>query len=803
MEISQAEKEKFIADLSEDQFREKIVRRLFRALGFQDGRDTCGPEEFGKDAIFVEKDKFGVENFTAVQTKKGNINLAGDPNSNLHTIVTQLRTALTQQHVCTKTKRKVLPLIVYLVASGKINQAARNYIAEQLQDPRIRFLDRDDLIAQVDETCSEIWSNITADISPYLKALSQKVEDLSISIDINPVSSSVVAYAAASDHRFVDLQLGYPVSKAVKRHGKIVETFEYEEISGVELLTGAAVRALLLGDAGAGKTTLLIRLAYLLAKKSIVSTKNYKIPVFVRAHELVGQLGHSISVLASIVLKMADVNSVPFTTDDFDEGRIVVLIDGLDELTKIDDRQSVLNFAVQFAEEYRHCSVAIATRPYSSIVHLKGVEKFKRFRISPLDMEGAAKMLNGLTRKEHERGAEWRSEILRRLDGVHGIELNPLLVTVFAITSGADKRDLPANITELFSKFTELMLGRWDEKKGLSQQYQAKVKEHLLAAFAFQLHLDGRTRFAKSEFVNFARQQLEEMNLGADLEIITSEIVDRSGLVRGDDELEFKHHLIQEYFAAKGVPDVGFIKGVVNSEWWRNTIVFYFGGKPDSVSELLDVATESGTKASDSFITIGLALQACYLSKLDERFVVWKWVIDSAAAVTRNELKNGDAKYPIAEFVAQYLQVRDSVALSGVERPDMRVNSWIASGDVPEQSELRRFWYAAALVELGEFGKLNVLLDEKVFENNILNLAIHFGCFLSCNVRAISRKAKQDAGRSCEILEPRIGQLRARVAAEFNGQLLEYRKGGVVALDEVEKKKVSAVQIGTDKVDSR
>jgi hypothetical protein len=260
LDISQVDKEKFISDLNEDDFREKIVRRLFKSLGFLDGRDTCGPEEYGKDAIFVEKDKFGVENATAVQTKVGNINLSGDPAKNLHALVAQLRTALNHPHVCTRTKSKSLPLTVFCIASGRINQAARNYIAEQLQDPRLRFLDRDDLITKIDEACPELWSGIVADVSPYLKALAHRVEELSFSTDPNPVHSSLGAFAAASDQRFVDVRLGFHKPRFVKRLGQISEEFEYEEISGTSLLSGTSVRALLLGDAGTGKSTLLVRL---------------------------------------------------------------------------------------------------------------------------------------------------------------------------------------------------------------------------------------------------------------------------------------------------------------------------------------------------------------------------------------------------------------------------------------------------------------------------------------------------------------------------------------------------------------
>ena len=68
------------------------------------------------------------------------------------------------------------------------------------------------------------------------------------------------------------------------------------------------------------------------------------------------------------------------------------------------------------------------------------------------------------------------------------MELSPLLVTLFVATSEQGRRDIPANITELFKKFTELMLGRWDVAKGLGQQYQAPLKDFVLTRAAFEMH---------------------------------------------------------------------------------------------------------------------------------------------------------------------------------------------------------------------------------------------------------------------------------------------------------------------------
>jgi hypothetical protein len=788
MHVTQTEKEKFLLSLDEGAFREKVVRRLFKTLGFRDGRDLCGPEEFGKDAVFVEMDKFGDESLVAVQTKVGSVSMAGDPSKNLLTILSQLRTALDHPYACVRSKSKKFPSSVYLIASGTVNMSARNHILQEINNPRLRFLDRDDLISKIDETCPEIWSGIVAEISPYLRALAIKVDELSVSVqDINQAQTSLGAFAAASDRNFVDITLGYQDLIFEKRSGQIFEDVRFGEIKGTQLFRAEGTRALILGDAGSGKTTLMVRLAYMLAKSAIISTKTYKVPIFVRAHELVDKEEGVFATLSKLVMQNQGLETIPFSLEDFEEGRVVLLADGLDELSVEADRQSTIDFCLKFASEYPRCSLALTTRPYSSVDRLAGLEKFKRFRVSPLSIDDASKMLK--TIEEGEAGSDWRRETLRKLQGVHGVELNPLLVTVFAVSSKIDKKDVPANITELFAKFTELMLGRWDEKKGLGQQYQSRVKDTLLSEFAFNLHKEGHSTFSRSDFISFAEARLSEINLSADLDTLVSEILDRSGLLRGDREMEFRHHLLQEYFAAKGIPSIDFVRESIGNDWWRNAIVFYFGANPSSVDELLDVATSFTTDPASSFIAVGLALQACYLSRMDDRVEVWKWVNCAASDKLESVLRETNMEgvdYPISHFLHGYLEARDAMPLSGIQEDRYRLFDWCSGAANSKEVERRTFWYMVGLGELGEFSLVNQHLEGHPISDSMLLLGVHFGCFFARELKTVSGSERLHLEQIVTRLNPIVAPHRHRITEEFKGQLLEYRRGGVVALDEPE-----------------
>jgi len=608
--------------------------------------------------------------------------------------------------------------------------------------------------------------------------------------------AGIKSYYAASDRAFVELRLIKSVSSTKKVSGRFTEKFEFEE-AGLSYLTSLkGERLLLLADAGMGKSTLLVRAAYLMAREGAAGRNDYRVPVLLRAGELVGS-DDLMDVMRSSVDALVGSQLNAFTADDLDAGRVVLLVDGLDEVARGESRAAVVDKLNGFYRDHPRCSIVLTTRPYSSIEMIEGVRGFARARIAAMSMAAAEKMLVSYQRGEVD--SKHTKEVLRRIEGIHGIELNPLLVTVFALTSDAERKDIPANITELFSKFTELMLGRWDETKGMSQQFHARIKEHVVSKFAHSLHTDRRNHFTREEFRNFAGRMLEDMNRSADAENMIGEIVERSGLFREAGEgLEFRHHLIQEYFAGKGIPSVDQIKTLVSDEWWRNAIVFYFGSNPENVNGLLDVATSLGARANEAALTIGLALQTCYLSKLEDRIDVWKWVVETLSCVTEGVLADmQEERYPIFYFLTHYILSRDAVALSGIERDEMGALDWAVAGNHFSTSpEIRRFWAFVGLVENGRIDLLEQQLKEHPLESEELNFALGIGCYLAEKVRSVGEDQKRAAHDVRRRLAGKVAVLTQKFAKEYRGQLLEYRQGKIVALDEQEPEPESETSNG-------
>jgi hypothetical protein len=470
--------------------------------------------------------------------------------------------------------------------------------------------------------------------------------------------------------------------------------------------------SILLGDAGSGKSTILRRLAYDTVVEGLKSDRHEHIPILLKAAELALNEDRLVDLAAATTAALsADSRTVCFTPEDLKQGKVIVLIDGLDEVADDLSRLTVLNKVRDFHEEFRLCPVILTSRKHAYSTEQGILKRAVCYEISPFNSSQAEKLVSYLFKRK-SASPESVQEILRRLKDVYGVELNPLIVTLFVAVSGVNSKDIPANITELFNKYTELMLGRWDVVKGFGQLYQFPLKDHLLKIVAHYMQTEKLVRISLSKVRRLIEDELIATGHNADMEILFSEIVERSGLVRqfGID-IEFRHFMLQEYFAGRAltVPTVEFIV----DRWWSNSIIFYFGDKPSAHSEVTAIirslANErSGRKLYQAAITIGQSLQACYMSKVPDKLVSLKWVIDTLVQVAEVVLTDMRRWYPgeLLTFITYFVMARNAVALAQSDKFYMEV---IVQNFADENTkDLTLFW--AIIASIGS-GHLAIVYD--------------------------------------------------------------------------------------------
>jgi Restriction endonuclease len=146
---------KYLDQVSEDEFIEKVLVPLLRRLGFKRVSATGHKEknlEFGKDLWMKYQLPTSHWIYFCAQVKKDKIDSNNATGAkNVANVLTQARMAISHPILDPEINRKVLLDHLYLISAGEITKQARSWLIEELDSQQRRhiiFMDRDELLDQ-------------------------------------------------------------------------------------------------------------------------------------------------------------------------------------------------------------------------------------------------------------------------------------------------------------------------------------------------------------------------------------------------------------------------------------------------------------------------------------------------------------------------------------------------------------------------------------------------------------------------------------------------------------------------------
>ena len=409
----------------------------------------------------------------------------------------------------------------------------------------------------------------------------------------------------------------------------------------------------ILGDPGSGKTTHLKRLllACLQEDPASLGLPSETLPVFLPLREL-DDLNQGIEAfiqktLDSPHLAMAE----GFGGRLLERGHLLLLFDGLDEVSDPGERARVAHWIKDAAKARPNCTAVVTCRfaGYDEQVSL-GAD-FLELHLRPLSREQAEKFIRNWYRAvecglahdpaQGQITARQRSEeLIGRLAApdfrsarMTEMTRNPLLLTNLCLVH-RDRGALPKGRHRLYDECIEVLMERWREGKELSVNVSAAVGRRVLQPAALWLHAqEGRTRASAEELAPILEPALKASPWrGGDARTFLRTVMDDSGLLTGwgPEHYGFMHLGFQEYLAACELRRLAFEgdkEGVLEElashyggSWWQEVILMLLAqGNPSlftpfmrramqqprftSNSELLGFILEEAAEASaDAFI---------------------------------------------------------------------------------------------------------------------------------------------------------------------------------------------------------
>ena len=380
---------------------------------------------------------------------------------------------------------------------------------------------------------------------------------------------------------------------------------------------------MVLGSPGSGKSTFLRKVGFEASKGKEGSFERECIPVLLELKEFTQD---SIDV-KTLIIQEFKICGYPDPKRNaiaaLESGKLLILIDGLDEVLTI-DIDNVVCEIWNFINQYRQNHFIVSCR---QVVNIGGFTQFTNVKVADFDdsqVEAYIKNWFASTPKPHRldegvRISKQCCEILNAEEhqATKALTQNPLLLAMLCMVYD-DKKDFPLNRTNLYERaFNIFLKNRMSERlvyrdSPVNQYLEiSTVKEMLLEIAARNFKAD-RPLFSRDELINQIQEFCQE-NVNTPLTFEAPKILDMILVDQGlfverlKGFYSFPHLTFQEYLTANHFTgDAGSIQVLVteylHDKRWRGIFLFAAELMPEADSLLFKMEVE----ASKSINTDGL-----------------------------------------------------------------------------------------------------------------------------------------------------------------------------------------------------
>ena len=304
----------------------------------------------------------------------------------------------------------------------------------------------------------------------------------------------------------------------------------------------------------------------------------------------------------------------------------ILLFDALDEVISDDTKRNILSIINAYIKIDATTKVIISGRELDIFDDMSLFGDYEKVNLLPFDVGQALKLVNKIIPRNKEKNNKFISAI-KKQQFSSDLTRTPMALTLMAIMYNDDSIDLeelPANVTELFSKFSDYYLDKWDASKGLSSQYKYEQVKNIMGFIAYWMHSQYITEISTHDLQDLL-QNIRETHPFDELNDIASyiqKLKERNTLLCYDshkDVFYFAGVAFQEYFTSIYYDDSNETELLqyAYNDWWQNVMVFYNGRSPRRtvfVKKLIDhPIPQDGKSLYNHMHLLSKCMQAAHL----------------------------------------------------------------------------------------------------------------------------------------------------------------------------------------------
>ncbi len=394
---------------------------------------------------------------------------------------------------------------------------------------------------------------------------------------------------------------------------------EHEDLSPEEVLKrafGEYGRKLLLiiGDPGSGKTTLMKYYAMRCCEPEGYRALGFKqrvLPFYLPLRDVVPAKS-----LAENLALWAEKHELKISTEEFhawlQERETLVLLDGLDEKSKVEERKAVCDWIDNKCAGLKHAHFIMTSRATGMRSRDNLTLRTPHVRAEVRDFSPEQKheflrkwfraaYLESSRKLKHETEAEWRERQLREAEknakdiidylehkenrSLRELAGIPMLLQLLALIWKKHKAR-PESRTKLYDIALDYLLEYRDEQRNLAPVLKLEKARRVLGPVSLwlqeELHAD---EVAKDRMHDYVKPILEPLESSVSPEALCANLRDRAGVIAdyGKNEYLFRHKSFREYFAGLQLVQVyeeneriARLVETFGETWWAEALRYFF-----------------------------------------------------------------------------------------------------------------------------------------------------------------------------------------------------------------------------------
>ncbi|MFT6910566.1 MAG: energy-coupling factor transporter ATP-binding protein EcfA2 [Oleiphilaceae bacterium] len=553
-----------------------------------------GPSENGADFVLVKQDDIlDVEEYIGVVVKKDGIT------KNSHDVNRQIEECITTPRTIDGRKGIMLDE-VWVITPGNITQNAQEFFLNKYKSTKIKFIAANKLADLIEKYIPAYFQGIPLNVNNYL--IKTKESLLNIEKNSQLTFHSLGEVSVEQDLIPNDRMKYKDDDRATRRRApsktNIIKVLEKKSSILIE------------GGMGSGKSTLLRNTAKEMLNPEEFE-KNNRLPIYITFKELGEKFNFSIESL--IIERLREI------AEDL---QYVIFLDGIDESNHdLRERLKYIDNIIEYTDSQPNISLVMTSRNLDeNTFKTKISHTFKSFEIAPLSLRQIIKVLEQTCKSLNLKNRI--IEDLKKSTMYKKLPKTPIAAILLARLINDNQHDIPSNLTELYSKYTELALGRWDVSKELNTDKEYSICNSVTKRIAHHFIKHDLIQISIQEALYFFEEYLKERNLGLEPKVVFDRLLKRCELFYVDENANsfgFKHRTFVEYFYAQNLLDNGGTKITEDSFelYWATINFFWIGLKKDCPEELLlfsDVVPSHDRTKLLKLVNLGNLLLAGYES---------------------------------------------------------------------------------------------------------------------------------------------------------------------------------------------